>query len=211
MTEFGIDLDAKHLADVVHNTTSSLTFVNFEEKKWATTWPTIEDRLLLDMCNYHVIDDPIADTIMRLNSIEDVSTTCCCSGHLDYPEGGYIWFNTITAQVQAIMQRLKYWRVDSKDTYRIRNIGHVRSLWFDAIKELHEAFKDFPNNFEHCNVLNTGESTRIVTHDLFEKIEEIDEASPLAFYEIDRDTLSYEQKEVLRRYDESVPVVSVVK
>lgn len=211
MTELNIDIATKGLAAVVHSTTASLTFVNFKEKKWVTTWPTVEDRLLLDMCDYKVIDDPIADAIMRINSLEDTSTTCCCAGHTDYPQGGYIWFNTMSAQLVTIMDRLKYWKKDGIDTYRIRNVGKDLSLWFEALKELYDAFKDFPNKFEQCHALNTGKTTRIVSHKLFRDIEEIDESLDLPFYEVDRNTLTFEQREVLKKYDESLPSITVEK
>jgi len=178
MSEISRKYSIEDIDRSVEFTTVTQTFINFEELKYFSVWPRVMDRHLINTCKYEPIDCSIADPIMRLNSIEGVKTRYCCSGHLTHYEG-YIWFASITPEVLQTMRSLKFWYEDmdykhseESPTFRVKEDGSNLSRWFDALKELYEAFKDRPNHFEQQVLLSNDGSCRIVSEDLYKRYDD---------------------------------------
>ena len=75
---------------------SEITFVNFRERIFiSSTITNLQELDQLHKCGFVAIDTVIADTVMRLNSMEGCKTDVACSGHPGNYHTGYIRFDAI--------------------------------------------------------------------------------------------------------------------
>ena len=125
---------------------SDITFVNFEKRRYINESPINAQELdILFKNGYKAIDTAIADTIMRLNSIEECKTRYCCSGHPGRFNEGYILFEEFPETLWGEIGKLKYWKAE---THPDTSLPHFIRLgmndfscndaitWFKALLEL---------------------------------------------------------------------------
>ena len=93
---------------------SDITFVNFEKHRYISEVPiNVQELDFLYMEGYRAIDTALADTIMRLNSMDGCRTRYCCSGHPGRFGEGYIVFEEIPETLTEQIGKLTYWKHDA--------------------------------------------------------------------------------------------------
>lgn len=93
---------------------SDITFVNFEKRRYISETPiNVQELDFLHKDGYRAIDTALADTIMRLNSIDGCRTRYCCSGHPGRFANGYIVFEEIPETLTEQIGKLTYWKHDA--------------------------------------------------------------------------------------------------
>ena len=138
--------------------------VNFETKQY--TFQTISE-VLINTEKYKdfvVIDEHVADVIMRCNS-HGIKTYYCCAGHpftkhwthyIDLEYSAYIAFERKPI-IKHMFDNSKYWNVeesmlnaDTVPSYTIRIKRNRRGFkdWCKAMKELRYKFSYLTNEFQ---------------------------------------------------------------
>ena len=93
---------------------SDVTFVNFEKRRYISEAPkNVQELVFLYMEGYRAIDTALADTIMRLNSMDGCRTRYCCSGHPGRFANGYIVVEEIPETLTEQIGKLTYWKHDA--------------------------------------------------------------------------------------------------
>ena len=135
---------------------SDITFVNFMARRYINESPINAQEIdILSENGYMAIDSAIADTIMRLNSMEGCKTLYCCSGHPGSYSNGYILFEEVSQKLSEQLNKLKYWKQgDSPNKekpnwvyWTLSDISNTdTATWLRAMLELAEMECLPPNN-----------------------------------------------------------------
>lgn len=88
-----------------------LVLVDFTAKRWIRT----QFRSLNLFDTFVVVDENVAEFIMRANSVPGVSTKYCCAGHYGNPWSAYVYFSSITDDFARRMDSVKHMRMDEND------------------------------------------------------------------------------------------------
>ena len=105
------DMESPKISNMLQ---SDITFVNFEKHRYISEAPiNVQELDFLHKDGYRAIDTALADTIMRLNSIDGCRTRYCCSGHPGRFGEGYIVFEEIPKTLTEQIGKLKYWKHDA--------------------------------------------------------------------------------------------------
>lgn len=105
------DMESPKISNMLQ---SDITFVNFEKRRYISENPiNIQELVFLHKDGYRAIDTALADTIMRLNSMDGCRTRYCCSGHPGRFGEGYIVFEEIPKTLTEQIGKLKYWKHDA--------------------------------------------------------------------------------------------------
>ena len=145
------DMESPKISNMLQ---SDITFVNFEKRRYISENPiNIQELVFLYKDGYRAIDTALADTIMRLNSMDGCRTRYCCSGHPGRFGEGYIVFEEIPKTLTEQIGKLKYWKHDAsweKGTspdadqpplirWEMNGVpGTDATAWFKALLELAE-------------------------------------------------------------------------
>lgn len=105
------DMESPKISNMLQ---SDITFVNFEKRRYISEVPiNVQELVFLHKDGYRAIDTALADTIMRLNSMDGCRTRYCCSGHPGRFGEGYIVFEEIPKTLTEQIGKLKYWKHDA--------------------------------------------------------------------------------------------------
>ncbi len=105
------DMESPKISNMLQ---SDVTFVNFEKRRYISEAPkNVQELVFLYMEGYRAIDTALADTIMRLNSMDGCRTRYCCSGHPGRFANGYIVFEEIPETLTEQIGKLTYWKHDA--------------------------------------------------------------------------------------------------
>ena len=145
------DMESPKISNMLQ---SDITFVNFEKRRYISENPiNIQELVFLHKDGYRAIDTALADTIMRLNSMQGCRTRYCCSGHPGRFGEGYIVFEEIPETLTEQIGKLKYWKHDAswkKGTspdadhpplirWGMNGVAHTSATtWLKALLELAE-------------------------------------------------------------------------
>ena len=142
---------------------SDITFVNFKARRYINESPINAQEIdFLSEYGFMAIDSAIADTIMRLNSMEGCKTRYCCSGHPGSYSHGYIMFEEVPQQLSEELNKLKYWKLGTIPNARERHLIYWTlhgisdtdsATWLRAMLELAE-MESLPqhNTFEEYRI-----------------------------------------------------------
>lgn len=127
---------------------SDITFVNFKARQYINESPINAQEIdILSENGFMAIDSALADTVMRLNSLEGCKTRYCCSGHPGSYSNGYILFEEVPQQLSEQLNRLKYWKQEEIPNacephliyWTLRGISDTdTTMWLRALLELAE-------------------------------------------------------------------------
>ena len=163
------DMESPKISNMLQ---SDITFVNFEKRRYISENPiNIQELVFLHKDGYRAIDTALADTIMRLNSMDGCRTRYCCSGHPGRFGEGYIVFEEIPKTLTEQIGKLKYWKHDAsweKGTspdadqpplirWEMNGVpGTDATAWFKALLELAE-MECLPqrNSFDEYRIKST--------------------------------------------------------
>ena len=162
---------------------SDITFVNFKEKAYISYG--VDNLQMLEQLHQNgfvAIDTAVADTIMRLNSIEGCETTCVCSGHPGDYRGGYIYFLKIPDGIRQQMDNSPYWEHELDDgnraIWRLHKVEECDSVaWLkgmlflaelDGLPKTHN-FKR--HHFEKDDEISTGRQWVSLKEDCYEDLQ----------------------------------------
>lgn len=88
---------------------SDITFINFEKRRYINETPiNVQELSILHENGYKAVDTALADSVMKLNSMEGCKTRYCCSGHPGKFNEGYIIFEKIFESLSEQIDKLKY-------------------------------------------------------------------------------------------------------
>lgn len=127
---------------------SDITFINFEKRRYINETPiNVQELNILHENGYKAVDTALADSVMRLNSMEGCKTRYCCSGLPGKFNEGYIVFEDFPETLRREVGKLKYWQLepspDAKRPHLIRlgmnGVPSTDSItWLKALLELAE-------------------------------------------------------------------------
>ena len=135
---------------VLRDTTTTMCFVDFKNKRFCCTFPsTYDDRKWLVDNGFVAIDEAIAAPIILLND-NGCETQYCCSGHLGQMGSLYIVFTKISEEIDSKFRKTRLWGKTIDEHNRVTWRAKIPTLkdWRYALDELYNIVDGLDDNFE---------------------------------------------------------------